>query len=44
MELLETLKTKIDKLIIIEHNNDIPSDMIINVVKDEDGISKFEII
>ena len=44
MELLETLKNKIDKLIVIEHNNDIQSDLIINVVKDENGISKFEII
>lgn len=44
MELLETLKTKIDKLIVIEHNNDIQSDLIINVVKDENGISKFEVI
>jgi FtsZ-binding cell division protein ZapB len=44
LELLETLKTKLDKIIIIEHNNEIMSDSIINVVKDKDGISTFEII
>jgi len=43
-ELLETLKTKIDKIIIIEHNNEISSDLIINVSKNEKGISNFEII
>jgi len=44
MELLEVLKNKIDKLIVIEHDNEIASDMIINVVKSENGISSFEII
>ena len=44
MELLETLKTKIDKIVIIEHNNEIQSDLIIQVTKDENGISSFEII
>jgi len=44
IELLETLRNKIDKIIVIEHNNDIQSDMIINVVKDENGVSSFEII
>jgi len=44
MELLETLKTKITKIIVIEHNNEVESDLIINVVKDENGISSFEII
>lgn len=44
MELLEVLREKIDKLIVIEQNNEIVSDMIINVIKSDDGISKFEII
>jgi len=44
MELLETLRKKIDKIIVIEHNNEIQSDLIINVEKDKNGISSFEII
>jgi len=44
MELLETLRSKIDKIIIIDHNNTIQSDLIINAIKDEKGISSFEII
>lgn len=43
-ELIETLKAKIDKIVIIEHNNEILSDLIINVSKNENGISNFEII
>jgi DNA repair exonuclease SbcCD ATPase subunit/DNA repair exonuclease SbcCD nuclease subunit len=44
MDLLETLRNKIDKIIIIDHNNTIASDMIINAVKDKNGVSKFEIL
>ena len=44
MELLETIKTKIDKIIIIEHNVDFQPNHLINVIKDKDGISSFEII
>ena len=44
MELLDILKLKMDKIIIIEHNNEIASDLIINVVKSDDGISSFELI
>lgn len=44
MELLDTLKSKIDKIIIIEHNNEIVSDLFIDVKKDENGISSFELI
>jgi len=44
MELLETLRSKIDKIIVIDHSNSIQSDLIINAMKDENGISKFEII
>lgn len=44
MELLEVLKSKIDKIIIIEHNNEIVSDLFIDVKKDENGISSFELI
>lgn len=44
VELLNTLKTKIDKIVIIEHNNEIQSDLIISVIKDEYGVSSFEII
>ena len=44
MELLDTLKSKIEKIVIIEHNNEVVSDLIINVIKDKDGISSFEVI
>jgi hypothetical protein len=43
IELLETLKTKLDKIVIIEHNNEIHSDLIISVTKDKDGISSFKL-
>ena len=44
LELLDTMKTKIDKIIIIEQNNEIPSDFIISTKKDENGISSLEVI
>ena len=44
LELLESLKNKIDKIVIIEHNNEIQSNLIIDCKKDEDGISSFELI
>lgn len=44
MELLDVIKTKINKIIIIEHNVEVPSDAIISVIKDENGVSSFEII
>ena len=44
LELLDILKEKIDKIIIIEHNNEIQSDLIISVTKNADGISVFELI
>lgn len=43
MELLNVIKTKIDKIIIIEHNVEIPSDVIISVQKNSDGVSSFDI-
>lgn len=43
-ELLEVIKSRIDKIIIIEHNVEVPSDIIIQCKKEENGISKFEII
>jgi DNA repair exonuclease SbcCD ATPase subunit len=43
MELLNVIKTKIDKIIIIEHNVEIPSDVIISVQKNSEGISSFDI-
>jgi DNA repair exonuclease SbcCD ATPase subunit len=44
MELLDTLRSKIDKLIIIEHNTEIQSELIINITKNDEGISSLEII
>jgi len=44
MELLETLKEKIDKIVIIEHNVEISSDLVISVKKDSNGVSSFELI
>ena len=44
LELLDSLKNKIDKIVIIEHNNEIQSNLIIDCKKDEDGISSFELI
>jgi DNA repair exonuclease SbcCD ATPase subunit len=44
VELLNVIKEKIDKIVIIEHNNEIMADMIIDVKKDKNGISSFEII
>lgn len=44
IELLGVIKEKIDKIVIIEHNNEIMADMVIDVKKDANGISKFEII
>jgi len=39
IDLLETLKKKIDKIIIIEHIHEVNPDMILNVKKDKEGIS-----
>ena len=44
VELLSIIKEKINKIIIIEHNNEIMADMIIDVKKDKNGISSFEVI
>lgn len=44
IELLGVIKEKIDKIVIIEHNNEIMAEMIIDVKKDTAGISRFEII
>jgi DNA repair exonuclease SbcCD ATPase subunit/DNA repair exonuclease SbcCD nuclease subunit len=44
IELLNIVKEKLDKIIIIEHNNEIMADMIIDVKKDEFGVSSFQII
>lgn len=44
VELLGVIKEKIDKIVIIEHNNEIMADMVIDVKKDANGISRFEII
>jgi DNA repair exonuclease SbcCD ATPase subunit len=44
IELLNVIKEKIDKIVIIEHNNEIMAEMIVDVKKDSNGISSFEII
>ena len=44
VELLSIIKEKINKIIIIEHNNEIMADMIIDVKKDKNGISSFDVI
>jgi DNA repair exonuclease SbcCD ATPase subunit len=44
IEFINVLKTKFDKIFIIEHNNDVLADVIINVKKSNEGISSFEII
>lgn len=44
IELLGVIKEKIDKIVIIEGNNEIMAEMIIDVKKDNNGISSFEII
>ena len=44
VELLNIIKEKIDKIFIIEHNNEIMSDLVIDVKKDNMGVSSFEII
>jgi DNA repair exonuclease SbcCD ATPase subunit len=44
VELLNTIKEKINKIVIIEHDNEIMADMIIDVTKDKNGVSSFEII
>ena len=44
IELLGVIKEKIDKIVIIEGNNEIMAEMIIDVKKDSNGISRFEII
>jgi len=45
VELLNSqIKERINKIVIIEHDNEIMADMIIDVTKDKNGISKFEII
>lgn len=44
IELLNSIKEKINKIVIIEHNNEILADMIIDVKKDKNGVSSFEII
>jgi len=44
IELLNSIKEKINKIVIIEHNNEIMADMIIDVKKDVTGVSSFEII
>ena len=44
IELLNSIKEKINKIVIIEHNNEIMAEMIIDVKKDKNGISSFEII
>jgi len=41
--LIRQLKNKIDKIIIIEHNHEIDYDQIINVEKDENGVSSLTI-
>lgn len=43
VKLLETVKNDVDKLIIIEHVHSINYDYIINVTKDEQGISSLSI-
>jgi DNA repair exonuclease SbcCD ATPase subunit/DNA repair exonuclease SbcCD nuclease subunit len=42
--LLEQIKKKIDKVIIIEHIHPINYDHVINVIKDDNGISNIDII
>jgi len=44
LELLDTLKSRIDKIVIIEHNNEIFSDLLISIQKDASGISSVELI
>lgn len=41
--MLDNAKKKIDKIIIIENNHDIPYDYIIEAVKDKDGVSKINL-
>ena len=43
IDLLNIFKTYIDKLIIIEHINDLPFDVMIEVIKNEEGISSLKI-
>jgi hypothetical protein len=44
IELLNVVKEKIDKIVIIEHNNEIAAEIIIDVKKDSNGISSFDVI
>ena len=44
VELLGVIKEKISKIIVIEHNNEIAADFIIDVKKDKNGISSFDVI
>lgn len=44
IQFINDLKTKFDKIFIIEHNNDVLPDVIINTKKSNEGISSFDII
>jgi DNA repair exonuclease SbcCD ATPase subunit len=44
IELLNNIKQQVDKVIIIEHIHDVNPDYVIDVSKDKNGISKFELI
>ena len=44
IELLDVFKKQVDKLIIIEHTHDLPFDNLIEVIKNEDGISSFKFL
>lgn len=42
-DMLESMKNKINKIVVIEHMHDIPFDLIINVSKDSAGISHLDV-
>lgn len=44
IELLDVVKEKLNKIIIIEHNIEILSDVVVNIEKDKNGISSFDVI